>query len=97
MKIPKEIADKAAEYQTAQRKADNMWREVMEWLNENTDTEGVFVSDIYIADKPTGEKQSEDGEYCNQCQYGEGGDSFHGEYYHAIEGSDKYLGYHYEC
>ena len=93
--MPKEIAYKVTEYQIAQRKAEQLWKEVTKWLNENTDADSVIIDEIYITDKPTGEKQTEDGEYCDQYEYGDSGDSFYGEYYHEIEDSDKYFGYHY--
>lgn len=97
MKIPKEIVDKVSEYQIAQKKAEELYREVTEWLNENTDADYVYIDSVYISDKPTGRKQAEDGEYCEQHEYGDSGDSFYGEYYHQIEGSKKYVGYHYSC
>lgn len=97
MKVPKEIADKVSEYQIARQKAESLGKEVLEWLGENTDADSVYVERIYISDKPTGRKQTADGEYCEQHEFGDSGDSFYGEYYHQIEGSDKYVGYHYSC
>lgn len=97
MKIPKEIADKVQEYQILNGKAQCLWNEVMEWLNENTNSDGVDIEDIFITDKPTGEKQNADGEYCEQHTLGIIEDSFYGKYYHQIEGSDKYVGYDFSC
>lgn len=97
MKIPKEIADKVEEYLIAQKKAESLWKEVTEWLVENTSADGVDIENIYISDKPTGRKQTADGEYCEQHEGEDSGDSFFGEYYHQIEDSDKYVGYHYSC
>lgn len=97
MKIPKEIASKVKEYQDAQKKAEGLWNEVIKWLNYNTSADSVDVEDIYIADKPTGRRQTADGEYCEQHEWGYSGDSFYGNYYHQIEGSNKYVGYRYSC
>lgn len=96
MQIPKEIAEKVSEYQTLQQKSKKLWDEVVEWLNE-WGADGVDIEDIYISEKPTGTKQYDDGEWCEQHPYGCCEDSFYGEYYHKIEGSDKYVGYHYSC
>lgn len=92
MKIPKEIADKVEVYQAGQK----AFREVVEWLQENTEADGVFINDIFIAAEATGEEQG-DGEYCDQHQVGYCEDSFCGRYYHPIEGSTKYFGYYYDC
>ena len=97
MRIPKEIAKKVSEYQITQKKAESLYKEVVEYLKENTDADAVDIEDIFISDKPTGKKQSEDGEYCEQHEVGYSGDSFYGKYYHKIDESDKYLGYHYSC
>lgn len=96
MKIPQKIADKVSEYQVLQQKSKELWGEVTDWLNE-WGADGVDIEDIYITEKPTGRKQTDDGEYCEQREWGDSGDSFYGEYYHQIEGSDKYVGYHYSC
>ena len=96
MKIPKEIADKAQEYQETNSRAIALYKEVVDWLNANTGSDGVWVGDLEIVDKPSGENQGED-EYCDQSECGYSGDSFYGTYYHKIEGSDKYLAYNYEC
>lgn len=101
MKIPKEIALKVEEYQELNRKIGTLWDEIIEWLSENTDIdESVHIEDVYITDKPTGKKQSDDGEegeYCEQHESGCGyGDSYFGEYYHQIDGEDRYVGYHFE-
>lgn len=98
MKIPKEIADKVSQYQIAKKKAEILHEEIAKWLDENTDVaDSVYVEDIYITENPTGKKQTADGEYCEQHEFGDSGDSFYGEYYHQIEDSDKYVGYHYNC
>lgn len=96
MKIPKEIADKAQEYQEANRKAIALYKEVVDWLNANTGSDGVWINDIKIVDAPSGKNQGED-EYCSQSEYCNSGDSFYGTYYHKVEGNDKYLAYNYEC
>ena len=64
----------------------------VEWLNQNTEADGVNVNRLFIVDKPTGRKQ-DDGEYCEQHSYGCCEDSFYGKYYHPIDGSTQYLGY----
>lgn len=96
MKVPKEIAEKARAYQEAMKVANKAYEEVTEWLNENTDADGVYIDDLFVTDTPTGKEQY-DGEYCDQHSTGWSGDSFAGKYYHPIEGSDLYLGYSYEC
>lgn len=96
MKVPKEIAEKARAYQEATKVADQAFEEVCAWLNENTDADGVYINDLFIVDTPTGKEQDE-GEYCDQHSVGWCEDSYEGKYYHPIEGSHEYLGYHYEC
>ena len=93
MRVPKEIADKVEIYQAGQK----AFTEVVEWLRENTEADAVNINDLFIADNPTGRKQIEDGEYCEQHSYGYCEDSFYGNYYHAIDGTTKYLGYSYDC
>lgn len=99
MKISKEIADKVKEYETAKKRTNALWNEITEWLVENTSVEVDVeeIGEIFIAEKPTGRKLKADGEYCEQHEFGDSGDSFYGKYYHQIEGSDKYVGYHYSC
>lgn len=92
MKVPKEIADKVKIYLDGMK----AFGEVVEWLNENTDSDGVYINDLFIVDEPTGHEQN-DGEYCDQHSVGWCEDSFAGRYYHPIEGSHEYLGYYYDC
>lgn len=96
MKVPKEIAEKAREYEEAMKVANQAYGEVTSWLKENTGIEGVYISDLFITDAPSGDNQGE-GEYCDQWEVGYCGDSFEGTYYHPIEGSDNYMAYRYEC
>ena len=96
MKVPKRIAKKARAYSKAQKKAAKEYKKVIEWLNKNSDAESVYVGEIFITHKPSGENQG-DGEYCSQSGYGDSGDSFHGTYYHQIKGSKNYLAYEYDC
>ena len=96
MNIPKEIAEQAKIYQEYHRIVDEAFEKVCRWLAENTDADGVCINDIFVTAEPTGEEQGE-GEYCDQYSVGWCEDSFAGKYYHPIEGSDKYLGYSYEC
>ena len=88
MKVPKEIAEKIKIYQAGLK----AFKDVVEWLNQNTEADGVNVNRLFIVDKPTGRKQ-DDGEYCEQHSYGCCEDSFYGKYYHPIDGSTQYLGY----
>ena len=92
MKVPKEIAEKVKIYQAGLK----AFEEVVEWLNQNTEADGVNVNYLFIADKTTGREQ-DDGEYCEQYSYGYCEVSFYGKYYHPIEGSTQYLGYHFDC
>lgn len=97
MKVPKEIADKAKAYQYAMEVANKAFEEVVEWLNENTDgASGVYIDNLFVTNTPTGKLQNGD-EYCDQSSVGYCGDSYEGNYYHPIEGSDLFLGYGYEC
>ena len=96
MNVPKEIAEKAKQYQEAMNVANKAFEEVTEWLKNNTEADGVFINSLFVVDKPTGKKQG-DGEYCEQHSIGFDGDCFYGNYYHPIEGSTQYLGYAYDC
>ena len=88
MKVPKEIAEKVKIYQAGLK----AFEDVVEWLNQNTEADGVNVNRLFIVDKPTGRKQYY-GEYCEQHSYGGCEDSFYGTCYHPIDGSTQYLGY----
>lgn len=96
MNVPKAIADKAQAYIDHMKEAVKNYNEVKDWLNENTESSGVYITDLFLTDTPTGNPQGE-GEYCDQSAVGWTGDSFAGKYYHPIEGSKQYLGYDYEC
>lgn len=91
MKVSKEIAKKVERYQNLQSEADKLYEEIAGYFRKECDAEGFGTP--FIADAPTGEEQC-DGEYCDQGTLGE--DWYRGTYYHAIEGSDKYVGYSYE-
>lgn len=91
MKIPMEIADKVELYQRLSKQAEALHKEVVNWLVDETDAEGI--GEIYITDRPTGRLQSDD-EYCDQTCHGE--DWYTGNYYHQIEGSNKYVGYSFD-
>ena len=92
MKVPKEIADKVEIYKAGQK----AFCEIVAWLKENTDADGVDIDEVFIVDEPTGNEQN-DGEYCDQYSVGWCEDSFVGNYYHPIEDSPLYLGYSYNC
>lgn len=96
MKVPAKIAEKAKRYQELNDEAQRLYEELEDWLNENTGADAVFITDIFLTEKPKGRLQNGD-EYCDQRSYGESGDSFIGEYYLPVEGSEMYLGYGYDC
>lgn len=98
MKAPKEIMECVEKYEKLNAEARKIEKEMdeckdkfIEWIGEN----GVYVGDLFIADKPEGDKQPSDGEYCDQYCHGE--DWYSGTYYHQIEDNDKYVAYKYEC
>lgn len=62
MKVPKEIAEKAREYEEAMKVANQAYGEVTSWLKENTGAEDVYIGELFIADVPSGDDQGE-GEY----------------------------------
>lgn len=88
MKIPKEIAKKAAEYEAVKEKADKLYGELERWFSENTDMDDCYLSGFGVAQEPEGEEQ-EEYEYCNQRQRGD--DSFYGRYYWAVEDNSLYV------
>lgn len=92
MRVPKEIVDEVEKYQIAKKQMDDAFRKVEEWLRRKTTlSDNVVIDDIYIADKPAGIMQNYDGEIRIRDKYNHN----EGEYYHQIEDSDKYVGYHY--
>lgn len=96
MKVPAEIAEKAKRCQELNDEAQRLYEELEDWLNKNTGTDTAFITDIFLTEKPKGWLQNGD-EYCDQHSYGDSGDSFFGEYYLPVEGSEMYLGYGYGC
>lgn len=67
--------------------------EILNWLNEHGG-DGVYIDSIEIVDSPSGQRQEGD-EYCEQyAGYCE--DDYHGWYYHEIEGTGKFLRYHFQ-
>ncbi len=91
MKCSKEMADKVAEYQKKKEEVDKLYEEIAEYFNEELGADGFDTP--FIADKPIGDLQACGDEYCDQRNPYE--DCYEGEYYHQIEGSDKYVGYSY--
>ncbi len=87
MKVSKEIAKKAAEYEEAKKKADKLYEELEAWSNENG-FEDFYINDFGIVEEPEGEEQKE-GEYCKQFMRFE--DSGSGTYYYPIENSTQYM------
>ena len=87
MKVPKEIAEKANEYEMFRKKTGQLGAELIAWANENR-FEDFCVEGFGVAQEPVGEEQI-DGEYCDQTMYGE--DTGYGTYYYPIEGSTQYM------
>lgn len=92
MKVSKQIANKVERYQKLQAQADKLYKELKQYFEEEHGLEGFCTQ--FITGKPQGIRQSADGEFCDQNTLGE--DWYKGEYYYKIEGSDKYVGCHYE-
>lgn len=88
MNIAKEIAQKADDYETAEKMANILFEELSRWFFANTDMCDYCLNGFGITDEPDGIAQG-NGEYCNQHDYGE--DSFRGTYYWPIEGSSQYV------
>lgn len=95
MTVPKTIEKYAREY--VETKSQKAYQKVVDWLNKYTDADGVDIGEISIVSKPTGDKQFENGEYCEQRSVGCEGDSFEGYYYHKMRENDNYLKYTYFC
>ena len=103
MMVSKETAEKAAEYEKLKnqcdelvKKMEQLHKEITDRLSEDgADMESCFIGDYFIADEPTGKPQC-GGEWCEQHS-GWREDDYYGNYYYPIEGSDKYLGFSYEC
>ena len=85
------IAKKVEKYQKLQSEADELYKEIKRYFEEELSTEGFGIP--FITQKPEGELLNND-EYCNQIVLGE--DWYRGEYYYQIENSDKYIGYSFE-
>ena len=64
MTVPRTIEKYAREYEKT--KSQKAYQKVVDWLNKYTDADGVDIGEISIVSKPTGDKQFEDGEYCEQ-------------------------------
>lgn len=87
IKVPKEIAVKAEEYEKLKNRADALFEELEEWVNENG-FEDLYVNGFGVSKEPEGEKQSGN-EYCNQYLLGE--DYGYGTCYYPIKNSSKYM------
>ena len=88
MKVSKEISEKVKKYQELKEESERLLEDIRKYFVEELGAEG-FV-EPFISEKPTGDLQCED-EFCDQYQVYE--DCFKGNYYHKIEGSNKYVGY----
>lgn len=87
MRVPKEIAEKADEYERLKKQEEQICEELINWANQNG-FEDLYVDGFGVAQEPEGEEQT-DGEYCDQTMRGE--DSGDGIYYYPIEGSTQYM------
>lgn len=87
MKVSKEIATKAKEYEKLKNRIDKIYEEFEEWANENG-FEDFYIEAFGVSQKPEGEKQWND-EFCDKQMDGE--DSGHGKYYFPIENSTEYI------
>lgn len=92
MKVSKEIAEKVKQYQKLKSQTDKLYEELKEYFEEEQGLEGFC--EPFITDKAKGQKQTADGEFCDQTILGE--DWYRGQYYYQIENSDEYVGCHYE-
>lgn len=94
MTIPKNIVDKMEQ-------VNKLMSEIDRWIYENLEVDGSkhnhtsYLSDEYyeFTDKPTGEEQN-DGEYCEQWEFGESGDWFQGYYYYPTEKGNYFYFYY---
>lgn len=87
MTVPKEIAEKAARYEKLVNEANELFKELDEWVNENG-FDGIYAHSFGVSKEVHGEEQL-DGEWCDQIMIGE--DSGDGTYYYPIEGSNMYM------
>lgn len=87
MKVSKEIAAKAEEYERLKNRIDKLYEELCEWANKN-EFEDFWVTGFGVSQDVDGEEQL-DGEFCDQYMSGE--DSGSGTYYYPIENSTRYL------
>lgn len=68
MLIPREVAEDAQEYQKLMEAANQARAEVIDWLDKNTGTTGVYVGDLFIADHPKGEPMSAEADYTEKIR-----------------------------
>lgn len=94
MTVPKTIENHAINY--INTKNQKSFDKVIRWLTKYNDIDELEIEDIFITEKPKGNKQSDGTEYCLQWPIDCEGDSFKGYYYHKMRESDKWLGYSYE-
>lgn len=83
MRVPKEIAEKADEYERLKRREEQLCEELTAWACENG-FEDLYVDGFGVSQEPEGEEQV-DGEYCDQATSGDG------TYYFPIEDSTEYM------
>lgn len=86
MQIPKYIAHKVEQFEAANKRAEELQRDIFKYINEHDTIEGVY--NPRIVDDATGYPQG-DGCYCDQYLVYE--DLYRGIYYYPIKGSDKYI------
>ena len=87
--VPKTIEKYARDYMNTTNKES--FEKVIKWLTKYTDICEEEIEDIFIVNKPCGNRQdisTNDGsEYCLQWSVGCDGDSFQGYYYHKMRES----------
>lgn len=89
MNVPKEIAEKAEEYEKLKARADQLFEEMEEWANENG-YEEFCVDGFGTSQEPEGEEQ-EEGEYNDLDLWTHGEDGGSGVHYYPIKGSTEYM------
>ncbi len=96
--VPKTVEKYARDYVSTKNKKS--FDKVIKWLTKYSDINEEEIEDIFIVNKPSGERQNisaHDGsEYCLQWSIGYDGDSFQGYYYHKMRESEDWLGYSYQ-
>lgn len=83
MRVPKEIAEKADEYERLKKREEQLCEELTDWACKNG-FEDLLLDGFGVSQEPEGEEQV-DSEYCDQTTSGDG------TYYFPIEDSTEYI------